>query len=371
MSSGDHTMVHSACSTVRPITMPYMDQPASAFFDLFEMAQSLARSLRAENKQPRPIFLYTDAVKRLRAYLEEQGEPTDVRQVTRRQVAGFVLLQVETKKANTAASRFRALRRFFRWAVDEGEIDKNPMAGMKQPTVPEIPVDIVTDDDMQKLLKATQGQDFSERRDHALILMLWDTGLRASELVNLTMQDVDLDAGVAVVLGKGRRHRTVAYGRRTTKALDRYIRVRTRHPHAHLPNFWLGKFGALTLSGLGQLIKKRGRQVGIEGLHAHRFRHTMAASWLAEGGQEQDLMRLAGWKTRYMLARYGSATAEERAREAHKRSGQRIDSDSHQSCDNALPRALDGGSSFFMNLLGTPSPQYQDGRRGVPNQGAH
>ncbi|HZA40371.1 MAG TPA: site-specific integrase [Actinomycetota bacterium] len=298
-----------------------MDQPARDFFDLAETAQSFARSLRAENKQPRTVYLYLDAVMRLRAFLEERGETTNVRQVTRRHVGDFVLSQVETKKANTAASRFRALRRFFRWALAEGEIGKNPMDGMKQPTVPEIPVDIVTNDEMQKLLKVTQGQGFSERRDHALILMLWDTGVRSSELMNLTMEDVDLDAGVAIVLGKGRRPRTVAYGRRTTKALDRYIRVRARHPHAHLPNLWLGKFGVMTLSGLGQVVKKRGRQVGINGLHAHRFRHTMAASWLAEGGQEQDLMRLAGWKTRDMLARYGSATAEERAREAHKRFG--------------------------------------------------
>jgi site-specific recombinase XerD len=298
-----------------------VEQQATTFFNLSEMALSFGRALKAENKSPRTVAIYLDAVRRLRDHLLEDGSPTDVREITRRHVESFITAQLESRKPNTAGSRFRALRRFFRWLVDEEEIDKNPMDGMKHPMIPEVPVDIVTSEQMTSLLKLTQGKDFTDRRDHALILMLWDTGVRAGELASLTLEDIDLDAGVAIVLGKGRRPRTVAYGRRTTKALDRYLRARARHPHAHLPYLWLSKFGRLTLSGLGQAIKKRGNAVGIVRLHPHQFRHTMAASWLAEGGQEQDLMRLAGWKDRTMLARYGSATADERAREAHKRFG--------------------------------------------------
>jgi site-specific recombinase XerD len=138
-------------------------------------------------------------------------------------------------------------------------------------------------------------------------------------MAGLTLTDVDLDLDVLLVLGKGRRERTLPFGRRAGEALDRYLRVRDRHKDAGLPWLWLGKKGRLTDWGLVQMLRRRGAQAGLPGLHPHQLRHTFAHEWLVQGGSETDLMQIAGWKSRTMLQRYGASAADARARAAHRR----------------------------------------------------
>ena len=282
-----------------------------------DLPASFERHLRAENKSVRTVETYLEAVTQLAAFLQERE--VDLAGAGRTDIEAFLAGLLARWKPATAANRYRALRVFYAWLEDEGEIPDDPMRKMKPPAVPEQPAPVLSEELLRRLLATCAGKDFDARRDRALILLLLDTGGRRAELAGMRVGDLDFEYGVVLVLGKGGRERALPFGNKTGKALAQYLRARARHPHADLEWFWIGRKGQVTASGIAQLLRRRGRQAGIDNLHAHLFRHTFAHLWLRQGGGETDLMRLAGWKSLVILQRYGASVADERAREAHRR----------------------------------------------------
>jgi site-specific recombinase XerD len=281
------------------------------------LLRSFERHLRAENRSEHTIASYLESLRQAEAFLASRGR--SLLDARREDLEAFLGDLLRRRAAETVATRYRRLRVLYRWLEEEEEILANPMAKMKPPIIPEQPVPVVPEDGLRRLLATCAGKSFEDRRDSALILLLVDVGPRRAELMGLTVDDVDFDLDVLLVLGKGRRERALPFGRKSAVVLDRYLRVRARHKDAGLPWLWLGRKGRLTEWGLVMMLRRRGQQAGLPGLYPHQLRHTFAHEWLALGGNETDLMRLAGWKSRSMLQRYGASAADARAREAHRR----------------------------------------------------
>ncbi len=287
--------------------------------DLWALVSDFERSLRAANKSPKTVKIYGEAARGLASFLATNGMPTDADKIRREHVETYIEDQIAKWRPATANQRYRSLAQFWKYLEEEGEVRVSPMTKMKPPRVPEELVPVVGEEELKRLLAACEGRAFDDRRDMAMLRMLIATGMRAGELVGMRVVDLDRDGQVAFVVGKGRRPRACPYGSKAAAALDRYLRMRAKHAHAENEWLWLGKRGRVTDSGLRQMVERRSEEAGIGRIHPHQLRHTYAHAFLAEGGNEGDLMMLAGWRSRQMLQRYAAATVADRARTAYRR----------------------------------------------------
>lgn len=199
---------------------------------------------------------------------------------------------------HSVATYVRSLRAWFGWLHTEGYLDSNPAERLKIPKAVEVDVTLFTPAEIKRVLAACGGP--YALRDAALVWLLYDTGIRASEAVTARLKDfTDMPPSVRV-LGKGRKYREVPIGRKAARAIRAYLRTRLDHSEY----LFVGKNEEpLSPNGLLQMLERRGR---IAGVHAnpHKFRHTFAVEFLRNGGGELALQRILGHTTLEMVRHY-------------------------------------------------------------------
>lgn len=216
------------------------------------------------------------------------------------------LTYLSTLTGHRAEMAWRALRSFYSFtSATDGTA--NPMSKIRAPKRPEPSVKGLYEHEYKLLLGVCCGRTVTARRDTAIITLLWETGLRRSELVRLTVNDVDTDQGVLFVRkSKTDKPRLVPLSSAANVALLHYLRVRVSGKwvkHASCSALFLGQKGALTSDGVRLMLERRGESAGVH-VSAHMFRRAFAVEWLELGGSQTSLQAICGWNSGAMVERY-------------------------------------------------------------------
>lgn len=195
--------------------------------------------------------------------------------------------------AHTLHGHVRAVKRFFRWLVEEGLLDENPAERIAEPTLPDLPPAAIRASDVRRMVDAAESI-----RDRALVLFLFDTGCRVSGAVGLRWGQIDFRLRRAEVTEKSRKSRFVFLSQTTVKVLQELRRESLGGRSARVFIFETG-------DGVRQCLSRLAERAGVEGpSNPHAFRHGWAIEALMNGADLATVSRVLGHKSVQVTANF-------------------------------------------------------------------
>jgi integrase/recombinase XerD len=284
---------------------------------LLTWAEAFLIDRKAQNMSKGTLEFYRKKMMLFTDYCESQAVKS-VTQITPTLLREF-LLELENRGHNPGGVHavYRTIKTFLRWWGNEVEPEnwKNPINKVKPPRVNIELLEPAKIEDVYKMIDSCRD-NLTSKRDKALMLFLLDTGVRASELINITLADTNLVTGdVLIKLGKGRKDRNVYLGSKSRKALRAYIKVRNDFSNA----LWITDDGErLTYWGLKMIMRRRAKLAKVKTPQIHAFRRWFALTCLRTGMDVYSLQELMGHADLQVLRRYLKQTNQD-IREAHHR----------------------------------------------------
>ena len=232
---------------------------------------------------------------------------------------------------STTARKLATMRSFYKFLIKRDRCKESPLTGIRTPKQEKRLPKCLDLDEVQRLLDAPDEGDILGCRDKAMLEVLYSSGVRVSELVDLTMADIDLDEGILRVRGKGRKDRLTPIGSQAITAVKRYLLMRGIDADA-IPmgmadsRVFLNKHGdSLSTRSVRRKLDKYLLQVGLDpGISPHTLRHSFATHLLNNGADLRSVQELLGHQSLSTTQIYTHLTTQ-RMREAydsaHPRSG--------------------------------------------------
>lgn len=267
-------------------------------------AEEFLTWLSAERgRAPSTIAAYRRDLRAYAAYLRERGRTLDTARPD--DVDGFVVAMRDAGLApTTAARRLVAVRTLHRFLLDEDLATSDPVADVEAPSVPRGLPKALSEDEVGRLLSVVVGDDAVARRDRAILEVLYGTGVRVSELVGLSLGDVDLVAARMRVFGKGSKERVVPIGRHAGLALEAWLDepgrpalapARWRRRGDAEAVFLNARGGRLTRQGAWTVVARHGAAAGLgDRLTPHVLRHSCATHMVDHGADLRIVQELLG-----------------------------------------------------------------------------
>lgn len=287
---------------------------------LYALVPSWKLEMDAERLAKKTVELYLLGVSSLHGWCAESGRPFDLSKDT---VLRYMVERGKPKgplQPSTLASYLKGIKAFAKWCAREGEIGRNEVAAIKDPHADEVILPSVSPEQWTALTAACERDTLRGLRDRAIFGLLRDTGARASELIKITTDELDVHDQTVLLHGKGGRDRRVAFSKRTAVDVDRYIRERRKSRYAvGNKTLLLSVSGpALSYWGLRNMILRRAGLAGLPDITPHWFRRMFAGEALDHDMHPSDLKAAGGWRSYTMVEHYTREHANRRALDAQR-----------------------------------------------------
>lgn len=238
-----------------------------------------------EGCSKRTIEYYRNTVKHLISYIDEP-----IRKITTETLRTYL---AEYQKINdcgkvTVDNIRRNISSFFSWLEEENYILKSPMRRIHKIKTKTVVKNTISDECIEVLRNGCK-----EERDVAMVDLLYSTGIRVGELVNLNKKDIDFDERECVVFGKGGKERKVYFDAKTKINLQNYIKSRCDDSPALFVSL-NAPYERLKISGVEIRLRELGRRLNMERIHPHKFRRTMATRAIDKGMPIEQVQRILG-----------------------------------------------------------------------------
>jgi len=276
-------------------------------------------TLRARKRSPHTVEDYKRTYKK---FLDFTGADYPIDEITPRHVESFLAGARSTKGGELSSKSLHnyyvGLSSLWTWCEEEGLVKQNIFEKLKPPSVTQKIIEPFTENDIHAMMRSLSrskpytraGRTLSDHeipnqeRNRAMLLLLLDTGLRASEACALTIADVDVQGGMIKVRhGKGDKERRVPFSPRTGQALWRYL-ARRKEVRQDDPLLAKRNGDFLSRTELAVAIRFIGQRAGVASCHPHRFRHTFAIFYLRNGGDPYTLQEILGHSSMEMVKKY-------------------------------------------------------------------
>ncbi|HYO10544.1 MAG TPA: tyrosine recombinase XerC [Tepidisphaeraceae bacterium] len=304
--------------------------------DLIQFGQFLSGEIGQHNAEPPLNVVFPETP----ASLDEKQVKAEPLQV--REFLAYLYGQNYTK--STTARKLATLRSFYKFLIRRGLVTVSPLSQIRTPKQEKRLPKCLDLEQVQKLLDAPGDGDLLAARDKAMLEVLYSSGVRVSELVELKMSDIDLDEGVLRVLGKGRKERLTPIGSQAINAIRKYLEFRNADPRFRVEGdsrVFLNKHGeSLSTRSVRRKLDKYLVAAGLDpGISPHTLRHSFATHLLNNGADLRSVQELLGHQSLSTTQIYTHLTTT-RVKEAYDAAHPRADvSTIPHPASNPLPRA--------------------------------